>query len=107
MSSRWRRACGTLLSVSLLAVLPACHGEGPRPHRGLESLWRQFQQLQPARALALAGDPERIWVAGAAGGQETEAEARALALKECGARRHERRILAPCRIYAVGSEIVW
>lgn len=105
MSRRLQHTCGVLLALAGLAL--ACRGEGPHPHQSLSGLWRKFQKLPPVRALAVAGDPERIWVAGAAGGLATEAEARAAALEECQVRRQDRRLQAPCRIYAVGKQIVW
>lgn len=85
----------------------ACATSGSTPHRGLEPLWRDYRALPPKRALAVAGDPDRVWVAGAAGGRASESEARSAALDECLERRLARRMQAPCRIYAVGDRIVW
>lgn len=97
------------LSLALLAVGAAwaCAATGPQPHRGVQRLWRQFLELPEERALALAGDPERVWVAGVSGGHEFRTDAEASALGECQRRRALRRLQAPCRLYAVGNEIVW
>ena len=102
---RARPASILLLTASL--PLLACAASGPQPHRGIEGLWRQFVQLPPKRALALAGNPERVWVAGAVGGLETQTEASTSALAECRRKRRERRMQAPCILYAVGNEIIW
>jgi hypothetical protein len=59
------------------------------------------------RALALAGDPELRWVAGASSGHASLQEAEQEALAECRRRRAQRRMQDPCRLYAVGDEIVW
>ena len=78
------------------------------PHPGIESLWRQFVEIPLPRALAIAGDPDREWVGAAAGGAgASQIEAEQSALLECRRRRVARRLLAPCRFYATGSEIVW
>ncbi len=101
------RAAPAALLVVLLAVA-ACAMQGGRPpHRGLESLWRKYQALSPHRALAVAGDPDRAWVAGASAAQPSDDAAQAAALEECAAHRLERRMQAPCRIYAVGDRVVW
>jgi hypothetical protein len=88
------------------AVLLACAGgSGMAP--GFDRLWKDYSKLPEHRALAVCGDPERLWVAGAVGGAESRRAAREGALKECRKRRESRRLLAPCKIYAIGDEILW
>jgi len=104
-------------TVPILAVLvgallwgPSCAGgSGGRARNAFESsrLWIQYSELSDSRALALAGDPSRTWVAGMAGGQPTVEAAQRKALAACGQRRSERRIQEPCRLYASGDRVVW
>ena len=98
--------CALLLATA--ASLGACETPGPDPHPLVDTrIWQQYRQLEENRALALAGDPTRIWVAGMAGGQTSPAVAASDALAECGRQRAKRRLVAPCRLYAKGSRIVW
>lgn len=99
----WRLAIAT--SAALLA---AC-ATGPTPgHRSqLTRLWAQYEQLSPQRALAVAGDPELVWVGAATGGHESREAAERAALAECQRRRVKSRMQVPCRLYAVGDEVVW
>ena len=103
----------TLRFVICAALLAgACASEsilGTRvpPHPKLDRIWRQYTELAPKRALAIAGDPNRDWVAAAAGGADAQAEASERALEECGRKRLERRMLAPCRLCAAGDDILW
>ena len=90
----------------LLAAACARGGRIP-PHPGIDRLWGQYAALAPMRALAIAGDPDRLWVGAAAGGAEAQHDASDRALEECRRRRAERRMQAPCRLYAVGDEILW
>ncbi len=100
----------SLLLLCATVLLVTCESN-PRvrsePHPAISSLWRSFLEMPRERALALAGDPERQWVAGAAGGHASQLEAEESALVECRKRRRARRIQAPCRLYATGDEIVW
>ena len=89
------------------SVALACAAGAPSPHRGLRALWRQYREMPEVRALAIAGDPDHLWLGGATGGNASRAEAERAALAECGRRRVLRRIQAPCRLYAVNDEIVW
>jgi hypothetical protein len=58
--------------------------------------------------MAIAGDPLRDrWVSGASGGHASRDAAKEQALGECLRRRAQRRMMAPCELYAVGDEIVW
>lgn len=96
---------GALLTA---AWLPACASSSPRPHPALARVWRDYESLPPARALALAGQLRRDrWVAGASGGHASPREAEAAALRECRKRRLEQRMQAPCLLYALGDEVVW
>ena len=98
-----------ILALSCAAGLAiGCARDVPRPaHRSLASLWNDFMAMPEARALALAGDPDRLWVAGATGGHATEEMAEENALAECRRKRLARRMQAPCRLYATGDEVVW
>ena len=98
--------------VALCAVIGlcvACQSPPPRkhPHEGILALWRSYSALPDKRALAIAGDPDREWVAGAAGGEATRRDAERQALRECQARRLDRRLRVPCLLYATGDKIVW
>jgi hypothetical protein len=63
--------------------------------------------MPEVRAVAIAGDPDHLWLGGVTGGHASRAEAERAALEECGRRRALRRIQDPCRLYAVDDEIVW
>jgi hypothetical protein len=58
------------------------------------------------KAMALAGEPDNVWVAGAVGGRASREDAEAGALAQCRVRRQDRRMRAPCRLYATGDELV-
>jgi hypothetical protein len=96
-----------LLCMVTAALLSCSTPGGPRPHQGVASLWRSYADMPAARALAIAGDPDRVWVGGASGGHESQQEAEENAMAECRKRRSARRMQAPCRLYASGSTIVW
>ncbi len=97
-----------LLLAGLACAQLACASSGPGPPAPLKRLWREYLELPDQRALAIAGDPETSrWVAGASGGHGSRDEAEQEALAECKRRRALRRMQAPCRLYAVGDEIVW
>lgn len=96
-----------LLALTSTVLLSCFDGYVRRPHLGIEELWLQFQSLPPKRALALAGNPDGLWVAGAAGGEATRKAAEKRALAECGNRRAELRLQVPCLLYATGGKIVW
>src|SRR5262245_32220124 len=96
-----------LVVGAALAALGCAAGTPGAPHPELAELWRSYQAMPAERALALAGDPHRVWVAGVAGGEPTPDEAEFAALAQCRQRRAARRLQVPCRLYAVGDEIVW
>jgi hypothetical protein len=103
-----KRVFASSLGFSILLLALACTtAEGPKPHRALKGLWRDYSKLAPKRALAIAGRPDRQWVAGAAGGHSSDEAAQTAALAECAKHRKERRMQSPCRLYAVGRRIVW
>jgi hypothetical protein len=77
------------------------------PHPALKELWRDYRQLREHSALAIAGDLSRgRWVAGAAGGQPSSADAEVEALVECRKQRAMKRMQDACTLYAVGNEVV-
>ena len=94
--------------AAMAAMLVACSSGGASPHADLTGVWREYVALQPARALAIAGDPRRDrWVSSATGSHLSPQQAESRALSECQALRRARRIQAACVLYAVGDEIVW
>ena len=98
-----------LLSPVVLALLAAACAAPPRsrPHPGIASIWSGYVEMEDERALALAGDPDRVWVGAVSGGHTTRREAEASVLAKCRQRRAARRLQEPCRLYATGAEIVW
>lgn len=99
-------ACVMLLPVGACTT-SARTSSDDGPHAGIATLWRSYLEMPPERALALAGNPDRQWVAAASGGHDSRDEAEEAVLIECRARRAVRRMQAACRLYAVGGEIVW
>ena len=98
---------GLVLAMVAFAV-GGCVSNANSPHPDLAQVWRDYQELPAERALAIAGDPRRDrWVTGAAGGHANLERAEEEALLQCRVRRGQRRLQAPCLIYAVGDEIVW
>jgi hypothetical protein len=106
---RFARRCRSIVGGIALVLAPlACTSSGvDEPHRGVRSLWRHFVTLPEMRAMAIAGDPVRIWVGAAVGDEPTAAAAEAAALAACREKRIAARIQTPCRLYAMGDEIVW
>lgn len=103
----------TLRSAALCAallLLGACVGtpsDGP-PHRQLDALWAEYSELPGYRAIAIAGQlRSNRWVAGVTGGHASAEAARDVAMRECGKRRSQKRMQAPCQLYAIGDEVVW
>jgi len=95
------------LAVALSAIFfVSCAGDVKRDP-GFKRLWIGYSALEEHRALAVCGDPDRMWVAGAVGGASTSEAARQGALEACGKRRAERRMKPPCRLYASGDKVVW
>ena len=99
-------ACDRILvlavAISLLSCAPGVTGRHPLERT---DLWHRYRELADARALAIAGDPEAVWVGGVAAGLASVVEAEREALAECRRRRARRRMQVPCVLYAVGSEI--
>jgi len=96
------------LVIAALVPWLACATAEPRaPHAGIARLWRDYRTLPPERALALAGDPDGLWVGAAGGGGSSRVEAEQKALSACRKQRAARRLQAPCRLYASGDEVVW
>ncbi len=99
-----KRLLGALGAAS---VLVACGTPRVPPHPNLDRFWRYYVELPDQRALVLAGDPKRLWVAGSAGGAETLSQAEERATQECKRRRLLRRLPGLCRTYALGDQIIW
>jgi hypothetical protein len=95
------------LAAAVATLTLDCAGARTSHQVGLEGFWNSYESLPQAKALVIAGEPDGVWVAGAAGGEASPEAAEASAMEMCARRRHERRLAAPCRIYARGSKIVW
>jgi hypothetical protein len=96
----------TLSALLLLAT--ACAGSPrPEPHAGVAKRWGGYLSMPHQRAFAMAGDPNGHWLGSTVGGYGSPAEAKREALRRCEHERAARRMEAPCRIYAVGHQIVW
>ena len=65
--------------------------------------YRGYLRLEGPKALAVAGDPCGVFVAGLAHGGVDGDTAERLALEYCEQRRADRRVAAPCRIHASGG----
>jgi hypothetical protein len=99
------RALGWWLATTL-AVWACAASRAPDPE--LAAVWQDYRALPEQRALAIAGELRHDrWVAGASGGHALRVEAEAGALRECRKQRKRQRMQDPCRIYAVGNEVVW
>lgn len=107
-----RRALAALQLGLLLAAPTGCLRSGGSPI-GIEtrsitrfdSEWKRYLAFSHFKALAVAGDPGGVHVTGYAHAYPGEAGARAAALEACELRRADRRIAAPCRIYAEGDDL--
>ena len=97
--------CGALFAAA--CSLPNLGAPRIPPHPGIDAIWRQYVELPRQRALAIAGDPNGLWVGAAAGGAAAQTEASERALGECRRKRAQRRMQAPCLLYAVGDDIIW
>jgi hypothetical protein len=71
-----------------------------------ESEWRSYSDHIGFKALAVAGDLAGTYVSGYAYAYPSRDAAIEAALEYCEGRRVDRRIDEPCRLYAVGDEIV-
>jgi len=108
MSDRTAQRFALWLSCVALLPVVACTAPGRRaPHAGLAGFWREYLALPPERALALAGDPDGLWVAATGSGSPSRVEAEQSALAGCRKQRALRRLQDPCRLYATGDEVVW
>jgi len=112
--TRLRPASLTTLALLIAgAVTSACTSPpgsaiaAPENPLGATRLWHQYTELPALRALFVAGDPERVWVAGMAGGMGSLAEARREALAACERQRARRRMKDSCQPYAEGEAIIW
>jgi len=96
------------LSGIAALLLASCASSGPSHHRELDPIWREYSELPPVRALAIAGVLRNDrWVAGASGGHDSAAAAESMALEECRRRRQLRRMQADCRVYAIDDRVIW
>jgi hypothetical protein len=107
--SREAWAC---LLLAALVLVGACRSSGhaigvpTRERTRFESEWQSYRDLEPEKALAVAGDVDGAYASGFAFGKASRHEAEQGALEDCARRRADRRLDAPCRLYAVGDEIV-
>src|SRR5262245_34166865 len=97
-----------LALAGFLALCGACTSPRPPEQRALGTVWLDYEAMPAQRALALAGTlRDNRWVAGAAGGHETSAQAQQEALRVCAIKRQRARMQFPCRLYAIGDKVVW
>lgn len=106
--SREALACLLLPALVLGACRSVDHAIGVplRERTRFEAEWRSYRDLEPHKALAVAGDVEGAYASGFAFGKASRAEAEQAALEQCARRRADRRLAAPCRLHAVGDEIL-
>ena len=96
-----------LAIVAVALALLACASERV-PDREFDTLWRAYRSLPDERSLAIARElGGNLWVAGMAGGQPTLEAAETEALAACQKQRSRKRLQVPCRLYAVGDDVLW
>lgn len=102
-----------LLAIAMPLILAAgCMSAGSpmgvtyKNRTQFESEWPRYLLFAPNKALAVGGDVRGKYVLGYAHAYPSEGIAAEAALEECEARRTERRIAAPCRLYARGDSPV-
>jgi hypothetical protein len=106
--SRGVIAACVLAAFTLLGCWLPGHpiGEEMRSKTQYHAEWNDYCVLPAPKALAIAGDVKGTYVSGFAAGAATEQQAIDEALRNCEQRRGDRRIAAPCQIYAVGNNAV-
>lgn len=100
--------------VVLIVLLPlaGCRGNAKpigvelRDRSRFDSEWQRYLALEPHKALAVAGDPQGLYATGFSFGKASREQAEQEALAACDLRRSDRRIEPPCRLHAVGNEIL-
>jgi hypothetical protein len=70
-----------------------------------EAEWSAYLKMAPRKAMAIAGDIDSQYVLGYSYAYVREDSAIEEALEACEERRADRRIDAPCRLYAFGDEV--
>ena len=70
-----------------------------------EAQWSAYLGMAPQKAMAIAGDIDSQYVLGYSHAYPTEDSAIDEALEACEERRTDRRIEAPCKLYAVDDEL--
>lgn len=98
----------SIVLCSFITAIGCAHPAAVRIPGELEDVWGEYLELEPHKAMMIAGSPDRKhWVAGVVGGFETAAEAMAAARSECADRRSKHRIQAQCVPFAEGEKLVW
>ena len=69
------------------------------------SEWSSYRQMLSHKAMAIAGDVESQYILGYSHAYPTEASAIDEALEACEERRMDRRMEAPCKLYAIENEL--
>ena len=100
-----RQSVGLGIAALWLLGCPVGSFEGPPPSTFAE-VERRYAVQEPVRALAVALEDGR-WAFGVAEAEFTEGRAKQRALEGCEQARLQRGLNKPCRIYAVGSRVVW
>jgi hypothetical protein len=67
--------------------------------------WSAYLEMAPHKAMAIAGDIDSQYVLGYSHAYPTEASAIDEALEACEERRTDRRMEAPCKLYASSDEL--
>ncbi len=98
---RMRRSF-VLWGLCLATLQPLGCTRSDRPV-GMSSIWNEYLGMPEHRALAIAGDPSGVWVAGATGGHPSRGAASDAALAECERRRLARGVKDRCTLFAVGN----
>ena len=99
----------TILAFLLVTMVIGC----TRPPIGVplpngsrfQKQWKHYVRLQPHKAIAVAGSMSGLFVAGYSFVYTSESDAIEAALADCEARRADRRIVDPCRMFAVGNDV--
>ena len=99
----------TILALLVVTMVASCAQAPigvPLPQRSrFHNQWKHYVHLQPHKAIAVAGDTNGLYVSGYSFGYTSESDAMEAALADCEARRADRRIADPCRMFAIGNDV--
>jgi hypothetical protein len=92
-------------SFSAVAAGSGCAGSGP-PKTLFERHYERYLSESHQKAMAIAGDLDGEWTYGYGYRFASTGLAIDKAFEECNRRRHDLNVVAECRLYAVGNEVV-